>query len=267
MNLNASIVDQRVIGFQSEIFELASTDGKEILRKWRENGYKREALDELVGKYCDHTDMRGAPLNGVDLSKQDLSKIDFFRADLSNSNLSASNLDDTWLSESNLRGTSFDWCRMNGTLLDNVQYDTKTSFLGVDLNSINFTLAVLLHEQAHFQQRIEHLKRRHPTMSWWLWLTSNYGQSLSRWMAWVVGVITTFGVIFSAVPETIVSNTGSAPTLLDGVYFSTVTFTTIGYGDWVPRSALGKLLVMLEAFIGYLMGGLLVAILAKRVLG
>ena len=45
-----------------------------------------------------------------------------------------------------------------------------------------------------------------------------------------------------------------------------VTFTTLGYGDVLPASSLGQVLAILEVSFGYLMGGLLIAILARRFL-
>jgi voltage-gated potassium channel Kch len=44
------------------------------------------------------------------------------------------------------------------------------------------------------------------------------------------------------------------------LYFSVVTFTTVGYGDIVMTSTIGKLIVISEILLGYLMGGLLVGI-------
>jgi len=44
--------------------------------------------------------------------------------------------------------------------LDNVKYDSKTSFIGVNLNSINFNLTALLEELAVSQQnRILEIKK------------------------------------------------------------------------------------------------------------
>jgi voltage-gated potassium channel Kch len=50
----------------------------------------------------------------------------------------------------------------------------------------------------------------------------------------------------------------------NGLYFSVVTFATLGYGDIAP---LGKILAVVEVLLRYLMGGLLIAILAGKVLG
>jgi len=50
----------------------------------------------------------------------------------------------------------------------------------------------------------------------------------------------------------------------DCVYFSTVTFTTLGYGDFRPLEGLGRILAGSEAFIGALMMALFVYTFARR---
>jgi Ion channel len=47
-------------------------------------------------------------------------------------------------------------------------------------------------------------------------------------------------------------------------YFSLETFLTAGYGFLTIESNLVRLLASLEMLIGYMMGGLLIAILAKK---
>lgn len=37
---------------------------------------------------------------------------------------------------------------------------------------------------------------------------------------------------------------------IDAIYFSTVTFTTLGYGDFLPNSSLGKSLVVTQTLLG-----------------
>jgi uncharacterized protein YjbI with pentapeptide repeats len=89
----------------------------------------------------------------------DLSKADFYGSILTRADLSGANLSDSWLSESVIVGTKFNWANMEGVLLDNVEFDVSTDFLGVDLNKVNFNLAALLKEQALNQQRIDNLKK------------------------------------------------------------------------------------------------------------
>jgi hypothetical protein len=237
-------------------------EGQEILREWVESGFDRERLDQLVGRYDGHSDLRGAAFIGLDLCKSDLRAIDFFSANLFGADLSGCDLRDSWLSESDLRGTRFDWAIMGGSLLDNVQFDQATSFVGVDLNGPSFVMAALLRWQAEDQQRIAHLRKRNPLLARVLWATTDYGRSLTRWVCWCAVVITLFGVLFGR-SDSLLSETG----LGQGLYFSVITFTTLGYGDITPISTAGQLLVVIEVLLGYAMLGLLVAILSRKVTG
>lgn len=53
--------------------------------------------------------------------------------------------------------------------------------------------------------------------------------------------------------------------LLQSFYFSVVTFTTLGFGDIVPKHGLGQILVALEVMLGYLLLGTLIAILIRKI--
>ncbi|MCB9138088.1 MAG: pentapeptide repeat-containing protein [Caldilineaceae bacterium] len=236
--------------------------GQEILARWKSSDYNREILDNLVGKFYGHTDLRGIDLSDENLSRVDLSSCDMYASNLQKTDFSRANLQNSYLSESNVKGAKFDWSRMEGVLLDNVDYDHATSFLGIDLNSINFTLSALLQEMAIGQQRIEHLKERQPFLAKILWVTCDYGRSFSRFLAWCIGIILAFALAYWLVPGTL-SHNG----LLDSIYFSVITFVTLGFSDISPISWSGRFLTITEVFAGYFMMGLLVAMLSRKVVG
>lgn len=52
---------------------------------------------------------------------------------------------------------------------------------------------------------------------------------------------------------------------LSPFYYSIVTYTTLGFGDIKPMHWVGELVVMLEVIMGYMILGLLLAILANKV--
>jgi len=71
-------------------------------------------------------------------------------------------------------------------------------------------------------------------------------------------LFTTFGIGSFGI-EQITSNN-----FLDCLYFSTVTFTTLGYGDFRPLEGWGRILAGSEAFIGAFMMALFVYTFARR---
>jgi hypothetical protein len=60
-------------------------------------------------------------------------------------------------------------------------------------------------------------------------------------------------------PGSFVTSTGTAPKWSDLMYFSYVTLTTLGYGDFSPLSAGARALAMVEALVGQLFLAVLVA--------
>ncbi|TBR61533.1 hypothetical protein B4U84_12290 [Westiellopsis prolifica IICB1] len=235
--------------------------GQHILTRWRANGYKRQILDEMVGRYYGHTDIRGISLVGEDLYRADLSKIDFFSSNLENANLKSTNLTDSWLSESNIKGTCFDYARMNDVLIDKAEFNNKTSFVGVSLKVIDFNLAAMLQDYATNQQRIENLKTKHPVLAKVLEITCDYGRSFSRFFLCCLVIVVVFGLLYAGFVGSL-----NKPGLWNGLYFSIMTFTSAG-SEIQTVSAIGRIFAATEAFLGYLMLSLLVAILVRRTIG
>src|SRR5713101_5285302 len=233
----------------------SSDKGRELLRRLCATGFKRDVLEASVGRLYENYDLRGIPLKGRDLSNTDLHNVDFFAADLIEAKFVGCNLTNAHFSEADIEGADFSFARMNDAFLDNASYDLRTTFTGVDIRQVNFNLAALLQDQARTQQRIAHLKSRNPALAFVLRWTCNYGQSLGLWALWVAGTIFIFAGIYAIFPG-IVSGRG----FFDAIYFSVTTFSTLGLGDVTPVSNIGKLIVMAETILGYLMGGLFIAI-------
>lgn len=239
-----------------------SAKGQEILQGLIDVHFQRHALEQSVGRLYENYDLRGIPLHGHDLSNADLHNVDFYAADLRYCRLVGCNLTNTHFSEADIRGADFSFSRMNDSFLDNARYDLNTTFTGVDIRHVNFNLAALLQDQARTQQRIAHLQARTPVLAFLLRWTSNYGQSLGLWSVWVVGTILAFaGLYMSGLAGT------NGHGIVDAIYFSITTFSTLGLGDVTPATSLGKLIVSAEVILGYLMGGMFIAILVRRLIG
>ncbi|MBW4441870.1 MAG: pentapeptide repeat-containing protein [Plectolyngbya sp. WJT66-NPBG17] len=246
-------------------------EGQNILARWKSSGFSRDALDSLVGKIYDRTDLRGVSLIGEKLNGVDLSKIDFYKASLKDSDLTNANLRNSYLSEANIEGANFSFAKADGLYLDNADFNSKTSFKGVNISDINFTFATLLQESIAAQSRIIDLERKRPLLASFLRISCDYGRSFTQFFFWCFVVIAVFTLLYAFIPGLVAklempANMFIKASLFDSFYLSTMTFITIGT-DVVPISMLGKVLMMLEGGIGYLMTGLLVAILVKRTVG
>ncbi len=239
----------------------ATKEGQYILTNLKTNHFERSRLDSLVGEFYGQTDLRGIPLSREILTSVDLSKVDLFCADLENARLDYADLTGSYLSEVNLKGTNLNWAKMQDVLLDNASFDSRTSFTGVRLNAVDFTLAEQLKDFAFGQQRIASLKNKYPRVAFALWLTCDYGRSFPRFFAWCGGTI-----LFFALGYTIFPGSLNKAGFWNSLYFSIMTFTTAGC-DIQATSVIGRILVSIEASIGFLMTGLLISILVKRTIG
>jgi len=108
----------------------------------------------------------------------------------------------------------------------------------------------------------------------WQWLeykfydlTSNFGISFLRWgiTALVFGLFSAMAYFLTDIPlemsERIVGEGGH---WFDYIYFSIVTLTSLGFGDLVPYSLMAKIGVTLEAVFGFIMLGIFINLIQKR---
>ena len=105
-------------------------------------------------------------------------------------------------------------------------------------------------------------------------IASCFGQSLKRWISWSAILALFFAMVFSGN----LANAGhefslrgaegqtidAIPSLGEALYFSLVTFTTLGFGDITPTTSTGQFWVCLEVVFGYMMLGGLISIFSNK---
>lgn len=105
----------------------------------------------------------------------------------------------------------------------------------------------------------------------WLWSAFlnaiyGYGEQLSKIIISSISIILIFAFLFMIYGVSDMS-TGSftiSKNFLDCIYFSVITFTTLGYGDFRPLGGWSRILAGTEAFIGAFMIALFVYTFARR---
>jgi len=90
-----------------------------------------------------------------------------------------------------------------------------------------------------------------------------YGERPERPVLWSVGIIVLFSIIYRIIGIFDVSR-ASVANIWDCLYFSVVTFTTLGYGDVRPLVGIGRLLAGIEAFSGVFLIALFIFTFARR---
>ena len=118
------------------------------------------------------------------------------------------------------------------------------------------------------QQYIRSFHENHNVI-YWLWrISSNCGRSLSLWAFWSTFWAGLFGFVyrFASTDAFTFGNEklGDIPNLWSCIYYSVVTFTTLGFGDILPQTSVARGLVMLEVIFGYIMLGGLISIFANK---
>jgi len=236
-------------------------------------------------------DLRWARLEDANLQTAAMEQANMMGAELEGASLLAANLDEANLEGADLKGAVFESASIAGSNLSYARVE-GTSFRGVswrpkgggrpdpDLYT-SFDVRGLQHSDPLFDEFVsesESIRRtyeatRRSAMGRFLFrmwgLTSDYGRGLGRWLFACCLVMGFFAALFSVcdfcVRTPIVSlKHGRTPTPLTHLYFSVVTFSTLGFGDVTPCHWAGELAVMIEVFIGYLMLGWLVSQLGAR---
>lgn len=112
-------------------------------------------------------------------------------------------------------------------------------------------------ENEHLRQRLKGWKFLTKSLSYYYW---EYGRKPHRIIYYSLAIIFVFGFLYSFNKDYIALNSASIKdfTLWDGFYFSTTTYTTLGYGDLSPLSGL-RILTSIEAFLGVINMGFLIA--------
>jgi hypothetical protein len=101
------------------------------------------------------------------------------------------------------------------------------------------------------------------------WLFADCGRSLIRWALWSIVFALYFALNFYlihyAYPAAFHFNDAiQEKTLWSFIYYSVVTFTTLGFGDIIPTMEWVQRWVMAEVITGYVMLGGLISILANK---
>lgn len=96
------------------------------------------------------------------------------------------------------------------------------------------------------------------------WLIAGFGYRSLRVIGTACAVILCYGFLYWLTDGVQNARVPARPVdLLHAIYFSGITFATVGYGDFLPREH-AQLLALTEGFLGALTMGLFVAVLANR---
>jgi hypothetical protein len=267
-------------------------------------GEKRLSQADLSGIQIFDANLEGAELVGADLSGCDLTHCNFKGADLTRAKIANSrlwNVDLTGanLSEADLRGSDLWNARLFNSKIWHADFkDTRSLLMGnfskgdsrgnakIDESGIlaaeesyrvlkNYFLQNGMYNDASWASYKEKTMERlilkkngnfHYLPSLFMSLICGYGEKPNRIVFAAIFAILFFTFLFyfsGGIQSTI--DLSYTMKWSDYLYYSTVTFTTVGYGDFIPKaSAFFRLSAALEAFLGVFLTGLFIFTLARK---
>jgi hypothetical protein len=163
---------------------------------------------------------------------------------------------------------------------DKFKYTGKTELLPDDFKLILGEKVAarypIYSRQSKDDMYLINFKKRHPIMFFLWWLFADCGRSITRWALWSFFLSMLFAFIyhnvfylndittFTDLKKIFIDNIHDTWPGFSFIYYSVVTFTTLGFGDIVPKPGWLQFWVMAEVILGYIMLGGLISILANK---
>ena len=227
----------------------------------------------LQGANLREADLRGANLQKAFLSGANLEKANLYganleeaipyranlqEADLRGADMQGANLEGANLQKANLQGAN-----LQGARLMFIKYSRLGLCRGILLEGC-FGSPTFIRD-AKDNEYIEECVSRHKFIYLAWSLSSDCGRSLYRWISWSLLFALFFGFNFFMLGQKHFTINGNLPfDLVSMLYYSIITFTTLGFGDIIPQTHTGATWVVAEVITGYVMLGGLISIMASK---
>jgi hypothetical protein len=272
----------------------ARAAGARSLADWLESKAARgEVLYGAILSWAEleRAQLAGADLRGAQLNEARLQRADLSEARLEGANLYNADLREAWMRRARLNGACLDWAKLGGARGLRSQdcgriratvpgyRSVKRMFQEADQREAASAYAFREKRQQRrdlWARRREWFRSAHGVRRFGQWLVHcvleglcGYFENYVLPLLWSLAII-----VFCAVAYTAGDGIEPAPhraaeatrplELNDGLYFSAVTFTTLGYGDFRPRPGGWRLVAGAEAFAGAFLISVFVVTLAHR---
>jgi uncharacterized protein YjbI with pentapeptide repeats len=234
---------------------------------------------DLGGANLQSADLTDANLHGTKLWNANLQSAVLYLANLQSSDAWGANLGcaDLWgvnlqgadLLDANLQTADLGGANLNDANVTLVRFNRSTlqrGFQGIRVATCYGSQA--FKSFAQDQDFIEELRDsgRGGLIKFWLWyIFADCGRSFVRWAGWSLFLAILFGIVYYWMGSNHIKPDPPLPfSLITMIYYSVVTFTTLGFGDVKPQTELAAVIVMFEVMLGYVMLGGLISILANK---
>jgi hypothetical protein len=231
----------------------------------------------LHGARAEDAEFRRANLSYSTLRKAVLASSDFRHANLVGANLEGANITAANLESANVSLVKFDRKIFMKTLKETGWHPLAISRKYLDLildttircKGIHATfcygsqrMKLFLLDQDYLEEMLETRGGRFWCFLWWLF--ADCGRSLSRWAGWSFMFALVYACVYYDLGRVHFHVANMRYSFVTALYYSIVTFTTLGFGDIVPKTDLAALIVCSEVTLGYVMLGGLISIFSGK---
>jgi hypothetical protein len=231
----------------------------------------------LKETYLEDASLNNTVMAGANFKKAIMTNSSFKNTYLVDANFEGSNLTAANFENANISSVTFDqkimgklirkagfrvpelWKRRRDLLLD-----TTIRCKGVNATTCygSQRFKLFIQDQDFLEEYLETAWGRKIYIIWWIF--ADCGRSLGRWAAWSLIFAMIFTMIFWSLGASSFDTQHLQFNLLTMFYYSVVTFTTLGFGDIIPKTSTAAMWVTLEVIFGYIMLGGLITIFASK---
>lgn len=235
-------------------------------------------------------DLRGANLYNASLEDAYLQNADLSHANLENAMLSYANFKNAHLVDANLKGANLKVVNLEGANVSSAAYDQKIMLRMLKETGLNpktlwkrrydmvldttircrgayaacygsQRFRAFIRDQDYLEELMETGFGFFVCFIWWV--LANCGRSVTRWAVWSFLLIFLFALTFLFMGPNHFYTPKLEFNFITTLYYSAVTFTTLG-GDIFPDTSTSAILTVAEVMIGYIMLGGLISIFANK---
>jgi len=218
-----------------------------------------------------------ANLDSANLRDAQLSNTCFKGASLTGADLTGGNMAGADLSQAGVLGVRHDraifWTmlRQTGPHPRDLLERSKDLILGTTMRVKGINAAtchgsqifkLFLQDQDFLEEYYDAKNTRSLIILWWM--LSDCGRSLARWAGWSGIFALLFALAYFLMGPAHFHTSYLPFSFTTMVYYSGVTFSTLGFGDITPMTSTASLMVLAEVVVGYVMLGGLVSIFAGK---
>jgi uncharacterized protein YjbI with pentapeptide repeats len=256
---------------------LAFADLEEALIPFADMRKVNLSAANLTGVLAEDSDFRHANLSHACLKRAVMSFSDFRHATLIEADLQGANISSINLESANVSLVNYDqkifkktlretgcrlpaiWERRRDFIL-NTTIRCKGNHASACYGSQRFK--IFLQDQDFLEEMMESTWGRFWCFLWWVF--ADCGRSLTRWATWSVAIAHVFALIYWMMGPDYFMVSYLDFNLPNMLYYSIVTFTTLGFGDISPKTTGSAFMVSLEVISGYVMLGGLISIFSGK---